>query len=422
MIRWLFALVFVTVAVSAHAQPVASPAIRAGADMLVTMLRDAKIDEAMFAPSFLAQVPAAQVEAIAKELRTTNGTVIGVASITPESALQAVVAVEYANAIVTARIALEAPEPHRFIGLLITGVERRGDSFEAVTSELKKLPGTSALLVAKLGEAAPVAFASHNADTSLATGSVFKLFVLAELARATEANERKWSDVVALGPPSLPSGVTQNWPKALPVTLATLAAQMISISDNTATDTLIAALGRPKIDAMRESIGKTPGSLPVLTTLDAFALKMPARAALRKRWIAGGLSDRRQVLNTLEPTVADIDPSALAGAPLHIDTVEWPATMTEIATVLDTLRRSGSATALDILGINPSLSPAERSRFVSVGYKGGSEAGVIAMSWLLKSKSGDWYAVSGAWNDTTKPIDNVAFSALMMRAVALVGR
>ena len=418
----LLAFLLLFVSGMAHAQNTASPAIRAGADKLVTMLRDAKVDETVFAPTFLAQVPASQVEGIARELRTANGTVIGIASVTPESALQAVVAVEYANAVVTVRIALEAPEPHRFIGLLITGVERRGDSFETVIGELKKLPGTSALLVAKLGETKPVPFASLNADTPLATGSVFKLFVLAELARATDAKERQWTDVVALGRPSLPSGVTQNWPAGLPVTLATLATQMISISDNTATDTLIETLGRTKVDTMRATIGQTPGSLPVLSTLDAFMLKMPASDALRKRWVAGDLADRRRVLNELEPTVAAIDASALVGLPLHIDTVEWPATMVEIAGVLDTIRRSESKTALDILAVNQSLSAADSGRFDRVGYKGGSESGVIAMSWLLRAKSGDWYVVAGAWNDPEKAVDNSVFSGLMMRVVTLVGK
>lgn len=424
MIRWLVALLFALAAFPAFAQPVGaapvSPALRDGADALVSVLRDPKVDEARFAPAFLAQVPAAQVEAVAKQLRDTNGTVIGVARVTPESALQALVAVEYANAVVTVRIALEAPEPHRFIGLLVAGVERRGDSFETIIGEFRKLSGTSALLVAKLGEAAPVPFAAHNADASLATGSVFKLFVLAELARAVEAKERRWTDVVPLGPPSLPSGVTQNWPQGLPVTLATLATQMISISDNTATDTLITALGPAKVDTTRGRFGATAGSLPVLPTLDAFALKMPTNEPLRKRWINGSLSERRKVLDDLAPTATAIDASALAGGPLHIDTVEWPATMVEIAGVLDQLRRD--PTALGILGVNPALSPSERARFDAVGFKGGSEAGVIALVWVLKARSGEWFVVAGAWNDPAKSVDNSAFSALVTRAVALVGK
>jgi beta-lactamase class A len=422
MPRFLALLLFV-VSSMAHAQtPPVSPALRSGAETLITILRDAKVDEATFAPAFLAQVPATQVEGVARQLREANGTVIGVESVTAESATQAVVTIGYANATVTARIALEAPEPHRFIGLLITGVERRGDSFAMVVDEMKKLPGTTALLVSKLGDDAPAPLAELSAETPLATGSMFKLFVLAELARATEAKERAWTDVVPLGTASLPSGVTQNWPKGLPVTLATLATQMISISDNTATDTLIEALGHPKIDAMRASVGTTAGALPVLSTLDAFALKMPANEALRKRWIAGGLSERRQVLNDLQTTVSALNASVLAGPPLHIDTVEWPATMTEIARILDTVRRSNSQTALDILAVNPALTADVRGRFDVVGYKGGSESGVVALSWLLKTKSGDWYAVAGAWNNKDAAVDNGAFTALMQRIVAMVGR
>lgn len=399
----------------------ASPALRAKADAVFAMLRDAEVDETAFAPAFLAQVPAAQVEGIARQLRTDNGAVVALNGMEAESQTQGIATIGYGKATVSVRIAIEPSEPHRIIGLLVTGVARRDDSLASVVGDLKKLPGRTALLVAKLGADKPVAVASHAPDAAMATGSLFKLFVLAEAARAVEAKERSWSDVVPLGPPSLPSGVTQTWPAALPVTLGTLATQAISISDNTATDTLMATLGRPKIDAMRARFGDTPGSLPVLPTLDAFVLKMPAKERLRKRWEAGGLSDRRQVLNELEPVVGEVDAAALAGPPLHIDIVGWPATMAEIAGVFDALRTRGG-TALDILAVNPSLSPAERARFAYAGYKGGSETGVIAMSWLLRTRAGDWYAVAGAWNDSARAVDNAAFAALIQRAVALVGK
>ena len=167
---------------------------------------------------------------------------------------------------------------------------------------------------------------------------MFKPFVLAELARAAEVKEHRWTDVVPLGSPSLPCGVTKDWPRGLPVTLATLATEMISVSDNTATDRPIETLGRSKVDAMRAGVGHTNGSLPMLSTLEAFSLKMPGNLALRQRWIAGGLAERRQVLIELEPTLTTIDASALVGPPLHIDTIEWPATMTEIVGELEALR------------------------------------------------------------------------------------
>ena len=45
--------------------------------------------------------------------------------------------------------------------------------------------------------------------------------------------------------------MAQDWPKGAPVTLHTLATLMISISDNTATDQLIAIVGR---DAIAEEL------------------------------------------------------------------------------------------------------------------------------------------------------------------------
>jgi len=426
MMRWLIALVLIALATPAFAE---SP-IEQRAATVVALLRDAKADPADFAPSFLAQVPITQVEGVARQLRDANGAVVALGTVTAKGTAKAVITIDYAQATVTARLAIEDTAPHRLIGLLITGVTRKGDSLASVVADMRALPGRSALLVARLGAGAPQPVAAWQTDAVLATGSVFKLFVLAELARATKAGERNWADVVPLGAPSLPSGVMQDWPRSTPVTLSTLATQMISISDNSATDTLIAALGRPKIDAMRASVGPSagtsaglsPGSLPLLSTLDAFVLKMPAKAALRARWVAGGLAERRQVLNELEPTVADVDAHEFAGPPLHIDTVEWPATMSEIVTILDTIRKSASREAFDILAVNPSLAPDQKARFGYGGYKGGSETGVIAMTWLLQTRAGEWYAVAGAWNNPAAPVDNAAFGALMARAVALVGR
>ena len=420
--RWIVTALLFALASTASAQTAISPQINMRADTLLAVLRDGKADAADFATAFLAQVPPEQLVTIARQLRETNGAVKALGSITPEGENQATIAVEYERATVSTRIALDPVAPYRFIGLLVTGVTRNGDNFAAIEADLVKLPGTKALLVAKLGDVPPQPLIAVAPDTPLATGSVFKLFVLDNLVGQIAAKSRKWTDVVPLGPPSLPSGVTQDWPRGTPMTLQTLATQMISISDNTAADTLIETLGRPKIDATRARFGITPQALPVLTTLDAFALKMPASARLRDRWIAGGLGERRQVLNELEPTVENIDRTQLAGPPLYIDRIEWPATMSEVVAVLDDLRRSASPQALGILAVNPALGPNQRAQLAYAGYKGGSETGVVALAWLLKTKSGDWYAVTAAWNNPAASVDSSAFAALISRAVSLVGK
>lgn len=413
--RWLAALL----ALLAFATPAfGQTPVGTRAETLLAALKSGKADATDFTPQFLAQVPLARIDAIAASLIAQNGPVIGIASVIPRDATEADVIIDYERATVRVQFAIEAASPHRFIGLFITGVTRKGDSFATIVAELKALRGQTALRIAKLGNPAPLV--DHNGGTALATASTFKLFVLDALVTEIEVGRRRWADVVSLGRPSLPSGVTQDWPRGTPVTLHTLATQMISISDNTATDTLMTVIGLPAIDAARARFGSTPGSLPVLTTLGAFSLKMPYNEKLHMRWIAGGLSDRRQVINELEPTVEALDRRALGGGPLHIDTVEWPATMAEISGVLSALRRSPEAMA--ILAVNSALAPDVRKQFASAGYKGGSETGVLAMNWLLRTKAGEWFTVTAAWNDTTNALDNAKFEALMARAISLVAR
>lgn len=425
MMRLVFALLLAVLAQPLSAQGYVGTKVDTKIGLrletLFTLLGGSAVDKSAFTPTFLEQVPLDRLTALATELRTANGTVQGLDGYELEGRYGATIRVGYQQSVVTVRIAVEPAPPHRIVGLLVTGVTRRDDSTDKIVADLRALPGSAALLVARLGDGAPVPIVEYQPTKPLATGSQFKLFVFAELARQVAAGERKWSDVVPLGPPSLPSGVTQTWPAGAPVTLSTLATQMISISDNTAADTLVRMLGRRKLDLRRVSVGASPGSVPVLTTREAFVLKMTASSALRDRWEKGSLAERRALLENNAWPLAAIDPIELAGPPLHIDTIEWPASPREIVGVLDLLRRSGGH-ALDILAVNPALLANDRERFAYVGYKGGSETGAVALGWLLRTKDGQWYAVAGAWNDPNASVDTRRFTALLGRVVARVAQ
>ncbi len=52
--------------------------------------------------------------------------------------------------------------------------------------------------------------------------------------------------------------------------------------------------------------------------------------------------------------------------------------------------------------------------------KGGSETGVMNMTFLVQSKGGQWHAVSGGWNNAEAALDKGKFVGLMSRAVALL--
>lgn len=227
---------------------------------------------------------------------------------------------------------------------------------------------------------------------------------------------------MTLGPRALPSGQMQAWPAGAPVTLQTLATMMIAISDNTATDTLMTALGRGRVEAMVATAGvaQPMRTLPLLTTREATAIK--ADPALAAAWRRAGLPERRALLlgNARRIAAATLDPALFDGTPREPETVEWFASPADMARTLDWLRRHGDPATQAILAINPGLPPATARTFAYVGYKGGSEPGVIAMNLLLNTRDGRWFAVTGNWHRADTTVDEAKFAALMARAATLV--
>jgi len=293
----------------------------------------------------------------------------------------------------------------------------------ALFGEIVGLPGEVSLIAARLEEGGPANFLTEKADRPLAIGSSFKLFVLAELVREVKAGERRWSDVVPLGAPSLPSGLLHQWPKGSPITLHSLAALMISRSDNSAADTLLAVLGRDKVEAILPAIGIAAAALdrPFLSTREAFILKFGDPALIR-RWKAADAAGRRALLDGELAAVeaGKLDPARFTGRPIAIREAEWFASPADLVRTLDWLRRSGDSTALELLAINPGLDPALARDFAYFGFKGGSEPGVLSMNFLLRNREGRWLGVSAVWNNETGPLDEPKFAALMSRLVALM--
>jgi beta-lactamase class A len=205
------------------------------------------------------------------------------------------------------------------------------------------------------------------------------------------------------------------------VTLHTLASLMISLSDNTAADALLATLGREKVERLLPTLGlRAPErDRPFLATREAFLLKA-GDPALLQRWKAADEGGRRALLRTL-PTAGleGLDLSRFAGGPLAIDTVEWFASPADLIRTLDWIRRSGDRTALDILAINPGP-VAAAGDFAYVGYKGGSETGVLAMAFLVRRKDGSWAAAAATWNNPAAAVDEAQFAALMGRLLRLM--
>lgn len=390
----------------------------------VAVLQGERPAEEVFAPTFLSVVSAQQLAGLTAQMESRFGPLQDVESVTPTDEYSADIALRFEQAIGRGTIQLAPDGDHKVVGLLISSFDRIGDSVEEIVAELEALPGEVSVLYTPLdGWASPVI--ALNADKQMAIGSTFKLYVLCALARSVARGEHGWDEVVRLNMRSLPSGRMHNWPARSPVTLATFATMMTAYSDNTATDQLIAILGRQRIaEEVRLSGHSDPDRiLPFLNTLELFALKGdPARG---EAFLAAGEESEAAQAAYLDEMAAAIagNPGNIAkptfANPHAIGTLEWFASAQDIRAIMEQLAEMTDPAARRIMAVNPALSDDVAGRWAYVGYKGGSEPGVLNLSWLLQTRAGEWYVLSMSWNDSAAPVDHAAFEQLANRILAL---
>src|SRR4051812_26944505 len=273
-----------------------APELRQRAAELVGWANGETAPARLFAPSFLAAVPEAQLKTITDQLHGSYGAAKNVAGIEAATGDSGIVRLAFDKAVLRLTLVVDPAPPHLVTGLLFGGVESAAGTPESVATEMAALTGEVSLVAANLGDGPPQILLDRRAEAPMAVGSAFKLWVLAELSREVRAGERHWSDVVTLDRASLPSSLLRRWPAGSPVTLHTLAALMISQSDNTAADRLVEVLGRERIERLLPTLGVRAAARdrPLLLTRELALLK--ADPALRQRWLAADEAGRRAVL------------------------------------------------------------------------------------------------------------------------------
>ena len=429
---------------AAMAQTASPPPVAASTVMLdqrvtelIAILNGGGDVAATFAPEFLAQIPEAQIRAIAAQLTAQLGKAVKVASLKPSGASRAALVIGFEKGSATMQVALDPGPQGKIAGLGITGTQTAAVAGIAtladVAAAFKALPGQTGFVVADLApKSAPLA--ALEAERPLAIGSTFKLVILAELVRAIDAGQRKWDEAIVLDGTELPAGGFNKLPAGTKVPLRKLAEEMIRISDNSATDVMIRVLGREKIEAMQGKIGiKAPAAnVPFLTTMELFKLKGVGQGAgqdaLGRRYLALDTKGKRKLLAGEVATTPGSAIGALFadGKPVLVDRLEWFASPNDLARTMAWFEAHrttvGGKEALRILSINPGISPTLAKRFAYVGYKGGSEPGVINMTVLVRDKSDKVRVVSASWNNPAEAVDDLSFVALVARAVELLDK
>ena len=403
--------------------------LEARARELVDILRGSGDYATFFTIAFQTEVPKGRFAPVNVQLTAAYGAPVALDRVLPQSPFAGTVRIRYEKATVAFQMAVDPADPHQVSGLRVLGPIAAESSIGEVTRALQGLHGTTAYAFAKVGADTLELIAQHNADKPLAVGSAFKLVILAELVRATNAGQKTWDDLITLDGRLLPAGGYNTKPRGTKVTVRELATKMISVSDNSATDILLASLGRNTVEAMLPVLGVSadPRNIPFLSTLEAFKLKWLEGGRLADRYNA--LDDTKQrALLAGDVLTADITPimsmTAPPPTPSRIDSIEWFYSPLDLVRVMDWLRRNTEgvrgADARAILSRNAGLS-IDRTQYAFVGFKGGSEPGVINLTLLLQGTNREWYVATASWNDPTRSIDEFRFVELVTALVKFAG-
>ncbi|MCA9298919.1 MAG: serine hydrolase, partial [Phycisphaerales bacterium] len=263
-------------------------------------------------------------------------------------------------------------------------------------------------------------------ERHLASGSTFKLYVLGAVAEHVRDSDASFDDLITVDTTRrafpAPSGMA-TMAAGDTITVAETAALMISISDNMATDHLIDWVGRERVEAYMSRLHPEPAlNLPFLRTIEMFRLKVGGDEALRTRYAEAGPDGRRAMLDEVNVLVPQLALAQFWSKPIEIDRIEWFMSPRAAATVMRDLRRlesiDGLAPVGDALRRNPGLDLGEG--WASIAYKGGSEPGVLSMTWMLESDDGRWFTLSIGANSTEHLIDQDRFFTLAQWGVMLL--
>lgn len=383
-----------------------------------------------FSASFLQAVPPASLVAALAPISAERP--IRIAAIVGKARpLQLVARLETASgASLRVSIAVSAAAPNKIESLLFQPFAQPPpiSSWPDADRALARLGERAGLFAAEVrGGQLGRAVHARSAVAPVAIGSAFKLYVLGALAQAVSDGRASWSELFPIREAwkSLPSGTLQNESAGTRFTLRHYAEQMISVSDNTAADHLIHRLDRAAVERELVALGNRSAAKdrPFLTTREMFALKIAAPPALRTAYSTASARKRRQLLAHVDALQVRLAEAAAWTTPRSIGTIEWFASPQDLGRAMIGLqalaRKPGLSPVQPILALNPGIR-FDPQTWRYIAYKGGSEPGVLSLTWYLERIDGRAFVLSIAVNDPKHPIDEAATLAVAEGATSLL--
>ncbi|GGC57150.1 serine hydrolase [Hoyosella rhizosphaerae] len=301
-------------------------------------------------------------------------------------------------------LAMSVDENNDISGLTLTpaGPERPDspESWDEFDDRLDALAPDSTFVVASVdGDGMCVPVREKRGDDVMPIASVFKLYVLDAVAGAVERGDIEWETTMAVTDElkSWPTGILQDEQAGTEVSVGESVELMMALSDNTATDMLIDLVGAEAVeDSIAASSRNAERNQPLLTTRDMFILKAVDYPSLADEFVGLDADQRRDFLAT---TLSETQLPPLSEAqdwttPRHIDSIEWFGSAEDVCAAYVGLSQRDSEMVDRALSQNDGGIGLDREEFPTVWFKGGSEPGILALSYLVETPEGDRFVIS----------------------------
>ncbi|WP_191621150.1 serine hydrolase [Marinihelvus fidelis] len=307
-------------------------------------------------------------------------------------------------------------------------------SMDQAADRFASLSDQPGLVVARINDQNQCqAVTGRNANTLRSTASIFKIWVLAGVASALDERALYHDQVAGIdGGKQVRGGPLFAEPAGLPLSVDQLSTLMMGVSDNTATDMLLALAGRDRIDGLHAEYGHSMPEVmaPQLGISEQFHLFFSFPMAESMEYLDGTESFQRQFL---EERIVPLGASGSGGGGYNNESLfidgAWRASPMDVcgAFARHRLHAPGSDAALlvDRALQTSAAQPNLRSEWDRVWYKGGSlESGangllVLTHAFMLEREGEDPVVVVAMANHPAGGIDATLVQSIVGRLLAL---
>lgn len=271
-------------------------------------------------------------------------------------------------------------------------------SWSDVDAELTKSGARYSYAASKVTNRTCTPVAGTHVDEPLPLASIFKLYVLLAVGQAANAGTLGWDDplLITKADKDVGSAGFDKLPPGSHVSVREAAQQMISASDNMATDLLMTRVGPDAMHRALVSAGHhDPAAMtPFPTAHELFSIGW-GRPDVRDEWRSATPAHRAEMLVRANQIPYDPDPERTR-TPASPYGVEWYGTAMDVCRVHAALQSEATGRAApirDILSATPGID-LDGEKWPYIAAKGGNLPGDISFSWYARDRTGQGWVVS----------------------------